>query len=141
MGAQFRDTSWSDSDDAVCGNRCFDGAMLTAKRAAELAAKLQLDVYETGICLPCLSIVAFPLDRGDEPKTRGATVSMTPNLWEEGLELPARLALEQARARGVKDAELALADVEQAGARTTIARAIVRVLALQLVAEMRAPLN
>jgi hypothetical protein len=42
---------------------------------------------------------------------------------------------------GVKDAERALADVERAGARTTIARAIVRVLALQLVAEMRAPLN
>jgi hypothetical protein len=41
----------------------------------------------------------------------------------------------------VKDAELALVDVEQAGAKTTIARAIVRVLAVQLVAEMRAPLN
>jgi len=115
--------------------------MLTAKRAADLAAKLDLDAYETGICLPCLSIVAFPLDSGDEPKTRGATISMTPHLWEEGLELPARLALERARALGVKDAEHALADVERAGARTTIARAIVRVLALQLVAEMRAPLN
>ena len=122
-------------------DRCFDGAVLTAKRAVELAAKLGIDVYETEICLPCLSIVAFPLDEGDEPKTRGATVSMTPHLWAEGLELPARLALERARARGVKDADLALADVEQAGARTTIARAIVRVLALQLVAEMRAPLN
>jgi hypothetical protein len=59
--------------------RCFDRAMLPPKRAAELAAKLGLDVYETGICLPCLSIVAFALDKGDEPKTRGATVSMTPD--------------------------------------------------------------
>ena len=115
--------------------------MLDRTRAAELAAKLGLDVYETGICLPCLSIVAFPLDNGDEPKTRGAIISTTPDLWEEGLELPARLALERARALGVKDADVALADIESAGARTTIARAIVRVLALQLVAEMRAPLN
>ncbi len=128
-------------DDDKRADRCFDGAMLTAKRAAELAAKLGIDVHETRICLPCLSIVAFPLDSGDEPKTRGATLSMTPQLWEEGLELPARLALERARARGVKDADLALADVERAGAKTTVARAIVRVLALQLVAEMRAPLN
>ncbi len=128
-------------DDDKRADRCFDGAMLTAKRAAELAAKLGIDVHETRICLPCLSIVAFPLDSGDEPKTRGATLSMTPQLWEEGLELPARLALERARARGVKDADLALADVERAGAKTTVARAIVRVLPLQLVAEMRAPLN
>jgi hypothetical protein len=115
--------------------------MLTPKRAAELAAKLGLDVYEAQICLPCLSFVAFPLDSGDEPKTRGATLRITPDLWEEGLEQPARLALERAQTRGVKDADVALADVEHAGARTTIARAIVRVLALQLVAEMRAPLN
>jgi hypothetical protein len=128
-------------DDDKRADPCFDDAMLTAKRAAELAAKLRIDVYETQICLPCLSIVVFPLDKGDEPKTRGATVSMTPHLWAEGLELPARRALATARARGVKDADVALADVERAGARTTIARAIVRVLALQLVAEMRAPLN
>ncbi len=91
-------------------------------------------------CSVSLSFVAFALDKGDEPKTRGATISMTPDLWE-GLERPARLALERASALGVKDADLALADVERAGARTTIARAIVRVLAFQLVAEMRAALN
>jgi len=115
--------------------------MLPAKRAAALAAKLDMDVYEMCICLPCLSFVVFPLDKGDEPKTRGAIVSITPDLWEEGLARPARLALERASALGVKDADLALADVELAGARTTIARAIVRVLAFQLVAEMRAALN
>ena len=115
--------------------------MLPAKRAAELGAKLGVDVHETGICLACLSFVAFPLDKGDEPKTRGAIISTTPDLWEEGLARPARLALERASALGVKDADVGLADVESAGARTTIARAIVRVLAFQLVAEMRAALN
>ena len=115
--------------------------VLDRKRAEILAPKLDLSVHETGICFACLSFVAFPLDKGDEPKTRGAIISTTPDLWEEGLARPARLALERASALGVQDAELALADVESAGARTTIARAIVRVLALQLVAEMRAPLN
>jgi hypothetical protein len=41
----------------------------------------------------------------------------------------------------VLDRTRAAADVEARGARTTIARAIVHVLALQLVAEMRARLN
>ena len=115
--------------------------MLDRRRAWEVAATLELDMYEAGICLACLTFVAFPLDQGNEREVRGRTLEFTPILWEEGLEQPARRALERARERGVKDAERALADVDQAGARTAIARAIVRVLALQMVAEMRAPLN
>jgi hypothetical protein len=115
--------------------------MLDRPRAWELAAKLDLDMHETGICLACLTFVAFPLDQGTEREVQGKTVQFTPILWDEGLEQPARLALQRACERGVKDAERALADVEAAGARTTIARAIVRVLALQMVAEMRASLN
>jgi hypothetical protein len=115
--------------------------VLDRKRAEILAPKLDLSVHEIPICLPCLSFVAFALDSGDERETRGATLRMTPDLWEEGLERPAQLALERASALGLKDADIALADVQSAGARTTIARAIVRVLALQLVAEMRARLN
>jgi hypothetical protein len=115
--------------------------MLTPQRAAILAAALDLDVHEAGICLPCLSFVSFPLDDGDEREVRRNTLNMTPILWEEGLAEPARTALEGARERGVKDADSALADVDRSGARTTIARAIVRALALQLVVEMRAPLN
>ena len=115
--------------------------MLDRRRAWELATTLDLDMHEVGICLACLTFVAFPLDCGDEREVRGRTLEFTPILWDEGLERPARRALERARERGVKDAERALADVDGAGPRTTIARAIVRVLALQMVAEMRAPLN
>jgi hypothetical protein len=59
-----------------------------------------------------------------------------PRAWELAWELDLDM-----HERGVEDAERGLADVEAAGARTTIARAIVRVLALQMVAEVRAPLN
>jgi hypothetical protein len=62
------------------------------------------------------------------------TLEFTPVLWEEGLERPACSALEQARERGVKGAD-------RSGPRTTIARAVVRVLALQMMAEMRARHN
>jgi imidazolonepropionase-like amidohydrolase len=115
--------------------------MLDRPRAWELATKLDLDMHEAGICLACLTFVAFPLDSGNENEVRGKTVQFTPILWEEGLEQPARSALERARERGIKDAERALTDLDTRGARTTIARAIVRALALQMVAEMRAPLN
>jgi hypothetical protein len=115
--------------------------MLTVQRAAKVAEALDLDVYRAGICLACLSFVSFPLDDGDEKEARRSTLQFTPILWEEGLELPARLALEQARRRGVKDAELAIADLERAGPKTTIARAIVRRLALQLVTRTHAEMN
>jgi hypothetical protein len=136
-----RHTSSSASDDAVRGNRCFDGVVLSVQRAADLAAELDLHVHEIPICLPCLSFVVFPLDSGDERKLRRATLHFTPILWDEGLAEPAREALERARMRRMKDAERAVADIEARGPQTTIARAIVHVLALQLVAEMRAPLN
>jgi hypothetical protein len=58
---------------------------------------------------------------------------------DEGLAEPAQQALERARLR-VKDGERAVADVEAAVPKRR-SRAIVHVLALQLVAEMRAPLN
>jgi hypothetical protein len=102
---------------------------------------LPAHVHETRICLPCLSFVAFPLDSGDERELRRATLHFTPILWDEGLAEPARHALERARMRRMKDADRAVADVEARGPRTPIARAIVQVLALQLVAEMHAPLN
>jgi hypothetical protein len=115
--------------------------VLDRKRAANLASKLDLQVHDIPLCLPCLSFVAFPLDSGDERELRRATLHFTSILWDEGLAEPARQALERAQARRMKDADRAVADVEARGARTTIARAIVQVLALQLVAEMRAPLN
>jgi hypothetical protein len=136
-----RHTCSSDWDDAVRGNRCFDGIVLSVQRATDLAVELDLNVDQVGVCFACLSFVSFALDGGDEREIRRNTFRMTPDLWEEGLALPARLALEQARVRGVKDAELAIADVDQAGPKTTIARAIVRQLAHQLSVRARAELN
>jgi hypothetical protein len=115
--------------------------MLDRQRAADLAAKLDLDVDELPICFACLGIVASALDHGEEREIRGRTLQVTPDLWEEGLALPARLALERARARDVKDAERALADLDRAGPRTTIARAIVRQLAHQLSVRVHAVWN
>jgi hypothetical protein len=131
----------SDSDDAVRGDRCFDGVMLDRQRAADLAATLDLDVDHIPICCACLGIVASALDYGDERAIRSRTLEMTPDLWEEGLALPARLALEQSLVRGVTDADRAIADIDQIGARTTIARAIVRQLAHQLSVRVHAELN
>lgn len=65
----------------------------------QLAAALDLDVYDAGICLPCLSFVSFPLDAGDEQETARAVSEFAPILWEEGLEPPLRAALERAKRR------------------------------------------
>jgi len=116
-------------------------SMLTRQRAVRLAAALDLDVSQAEVCPACLSFVSFALDSGDEGKIRGATLSWTPVLWDEGLELPLRLALERARVRGVPDAARALLDIRGAGPRTSIARAAVERLALQLSLSARAALN
>jgi hypothetical protein len=128
-------------DDDGRENHCFDGVVLSRQRAADLAAELDLDVDQVGICFACLGVVASALDYGDEREIRRNTFQMTPDLWEDGLALPARLALERARVRAVKDAERAIADIDQAGARTTIVRAIVRQLAHQLSVRVHAELN
>lgn len=111
---------------------------LDATRARELVAQLDLDLGRIPVCYACLSFVSMTIDGGDEPKIRGATVQWTPILWEEGLAAPARAAVERAARRGVKNADRAFADIDRAGARTPIARAIVRVLAVQLSTRTRA---
>jgi hypothetical protein len=105
---------------------------VTAAEAARLAVELDLDVDDLPICLACLSIVSMAVDHGDERKIRAATSQMTPDLWAEGLELPAWAALERARDRGLPGAAEALADVASRGSRSPVARAVVRVLGEQL---------
>jgi hypothetical protein len=83
-------------------------------QADELAAQLDLHVHDVPICLACLSFVVFAIDAGDEREIRLWTSRMTPDLWAEGLEQPARLAL------------------ATLGPRSPVARAIVRRLAGQL---------
>src|SRR5262245_31927211 len=109
----------------------------TVRQLDRLAAALDLDVDRLPICLACLSFVSMAIDQGDERKIRGATVAMTPDLWAEGLELPAWTALEQARDRGVPLAAEGLADVAARGGRSRTARAIVRLLGEQLSARAK----
>ncbi len=47
--------------------------------AKELADALELELYSAGVCLPCLTLVAFPLDSGDEraaTRRSGETVAL-----------------------------------------------------------------
>jgi hypothetical protein len=63
------------------------------------ARELDLDLDDLPICLACLSFVAMAIDAGDELEIRRWTRKMTPDLWDEGLALPARLAVERAQRR------------------------------------------
>ena len=64
-----------------------------------LVDQLELDVMTAGICLPCLSLVAFPLDSGDERQARREARKLAPVMWEEGLELAVLVALEARETR------------------------------------------
>jgi len=114
---------------------------LDRRRAATLASALDLDVDAIGICHACLSFVSMALDDGDEREIRRQTQRLTPILWDEGLSVPLRVALERARTSGVEDAARAIEDLDRAGPRTSIARAVVRQLALQLSIRTHAQLN
>jgi hypothetical protein len=98
---------------------------------------LELPLDEIPICLACLSFVAFAIDGGDEREIARRTRQMTPDLWEEGLALPARGAVERAHRAGVPGAADALADLELHGSRSATAHAIVRRLGEDLSALAR----
>ena len=98
----------------------------------QLVAALDLDVFEIGICLPCLSFVSFPLDDGDEREVSRSIRQFAPILWEEGLALPLQSALERARRDGVDGAEAAIVDVGRNGPRAPIVSAVIRALAAEL---------
>jgi hypothetical protein len=112
---------------------------MTGAEAKEFAERLDLNVHDIPICLACLSFVSMSL--GDERKARGWAVRMAPDLWAEGLEQPARLALERARVAGLPGAPGAIANVEARGARGVVVREIVLRLARQLDEKERADLS
>src|SRR5258708_7151869 len=109
---------------------------MTAKDARALADALELDVHAIGICHACLCVVSFAIDKGDEAEIRREAAAFARPLWEEGLALPARRALERARVRGVPFAAEAIADIERRGARSPVVKAIVRRLGEDLLQEM-----
>jgi hypothetical protein len=113
---------------------------VTVADAERLASQLDLDVDDIGICHACLSFVSMAIDAGNPHKIRGAVQSMTPYLWDEGLAVPARMALTRARQRGVANAREGLHDVDANGARSRTARAIVRRLGADLSAKAKGDL-
>lgn len=110
---------------------------MKVEAANELASQLELDVDDVGVCHACLCFVSFAIDKGDEREIRRETTRMTPDLWADGLALPAQAALERARRAGVPHAEEALAEVLDRGPRSAIAKAIVRRLGADLAARAR----
>ena len=110
---------------------------MEARQAKTIASQLELDLDDLPICLACLSLVSMAIDRCDERKVRGQLMQVTPDLWADGLALPAQLALKRACKRGVAGAQRGLADVESRGGRSATAREIVRRLATDLSARAR----
>jgi hypothetical protein len=115
-------------------------SIVSAAEAADLAAALDLDVDDIGICLACLSFVSFALDSGNERKVAGEITRIAPDLWVEGLAQPVRMALQRAWERGVANAGAAIAEVEASGPRSRTVRAIVRRLAADLSARAQGDL-
>ena len=99
---------------------------------ASFAAALDLDLERTPVCLACLSFVSGSLRDGDEREARSWARRMTPFIWEEGLAEPALRAVRKARLAGVGAAGECLADLEERGGRSVVARAIVLRLGAEL---------
>ena len=113
-------------------------ARFDRKRADAVAARLDLDPDDAGICLACLSFVSAAIDRGRRSEIQGAVMRMTPILWDEGLAEPAVAAVRAARDRAVAGVAEALDHLESRGARSPMARAIVEALAERLLRQERA---
>jgi hypothetical protein len=98
--------------------------------------QLELNVMTAGICLPCLTLVAFPLDSGDQREAKREARKLAPILWEEGLELAVLVALETAKRDGIRGASDAIEDVRRQSFRSSVVEAIVWRFAEQLVEDM-----
>jgi hypothetical protein len=116
---------------------CDTGVTRTEEQANALAAALDIDLDDVGVCWACLSFVSTALEGGDERDVRRTSARIARDLWAEGLALPVQVALERARRRELPDAEAAIAAVERAGPRAPIVQAIVRRLAADLTRRTR----
>lgn len=103
---------------------------MTKQRATALAAKLDLDLRSHGVCPACLSFIAFEV-AGDERRVAGEITAMAPNLWAEGLGDSVRASLECAVSHWPA-AQEGLRELDVAGMRSRVFRAVVRRLAVEL---------
>ena len=110
---------------------------MTRKQAEALARQLDLGL-DCGICIACLSIVSFALDKDDPQEIAYRLRVMTRDLWDDGLFEPAVKAMQRAHAAKVPDSTEGLADLLLRGGRGNMARAIVLRLAEKLADEGRA---
>jgi hypothetical protein len=118
---------------------CFHPCV-TRAAADALAAQLDLDVDDLAICHACLSFVSFAIDSDDDREVTLWTRRIAPDLWNEGLEQPVRMALRRARERGVAGADEAIRLVDEKGARSSVVHAIVRRLGAELSARAQGDL-
>ena len=109
--------------------------------AEALAERLDLDLYRDGVCLPCLTLIAFPLADGDAREASRSARAVLPTLWIEGLDEVAHRLIGEARDAGDPHATEALEDLARRGSDSAIARAIVLRLARAMVVDMRASRN
>ena len=110
---------------------------MDARAASELAARLELDLTTSGVCLSCLTYVAFPLDFGREHDARREAETLAPELWADGLEPVTVRGLEGAVSAGIPGASEAIDEVQALGCRSRLVQAIVWRLAEQMVEDMR----
>jgi len=100
-------------------------------RLGDFAAALDIGL-DARICLACLSFVSDCLREGDEHEARVRTRRVTPTIWIEGFADDALAAVRAACADRVPLAEACLADLEDRGGLSVVARAIVLRLASDL---------
>jgi hypothetical protein len=108
---------------------------------AGLAARLDLDLDGSGVCLACLSFVSMPLDAGDVRTAQREARRIARDLWADGLEAPMKAALEKARREGIPYAEEASRQVEVSGPRALIVQLVIHRFAAELVERTRAARN
>jgi hypothetical protein len=104
---------------------------MPASPLAALARQLRVGVHSPGVCVACLSFVAFA-DAGDERAIRREIAGIAGTLWLEGFGESVRSALEIAVRDGVDGAVEARRDLEARSCRSDIFCAVIRRLAHEL---------
>jgi hypothetical protein len=103
---------------------------VTRERADALAASLDVGLDSPGLCLACLTFVAFE-EGGDAARDR-QVVAIAHTLWIEGFGASVRKAVRRAARDGIPDADDALRELDRRLFRSTIFRAVIARLGEEL---------